>query len=110
MVRQVGCVEQGAWMRWIAIFTNIKDSDVLREKHLQAHLEYFDRMAGTITLAGSTTPPGQSFSNGGVWIIKGVSYEEARRICEEDPFYLAGLREKIEIFAFTVAPRFDELV
>ena len=96
-------------MRWIAIFTNKPDSNDLREAHLEAHLEYF-RAQTRITLAGSTTPHGASHSNGGVWVIKGVTYEEAVRICEDDPFFIAGLRESIEIFAYGMAPQFEELV
>ena len=97
-------------MRWIAILRNVPDRDALREKHLQAHLDYFDQQAGKITLAGSTTVPGESFSNGGVWVLKGVSFDEARRICEQDPFFKAGLRASLDIFEFGVAPKFEQMV
>ncbi len=96
-------------MRWIAIFTNKPDTDALRAEHLAAHLQYFS-LQTKITLAGSTTPHGAKSSNGGVWVINGVTYEMAVKICEEDPFFIVGLRQKIEIFEYGVAPKFEELV
>ncbi len=96
-------------MRWIVIFTNKPDSDDIRQAHLQAHLDYF-KTCTQVTLAGSTTKPGAERSNGGVWIIKGVSHEEAVRICKEDPFFKAGLRASMDILAYTVAPQFEDAV
>lgn len=96
-------------MRWIAIFINKSGTEGLRSQHLQAHLDYFKAQT-KITLAGSTTPHGADDSNGGVWVIKGVSYEEATKICEDDPFFIAGLRQSIELFEYGVAPQFEDLV
>ncbi|HHB83084.1 MAG TPA: hypothetical protein ENK61_06385 [Devosia sp.] len=96
-------------MRWIAIFTNKVNTQKLREAHLQAHLEYFSAQT-KITLAGSTTPHGSSASNGGVWVIKDASYEEALKICEDDPFFIAGLRQRIDLFEYKVAPKFENAV
>lgn len=96
-------------MRWIAIFTNRPDTDALRDEHLAEHLEYFSQH-DEISLAGSTTPYGQEHSTGGVWILKGVSYETAVKICEEDPFFIVGLRQTIDVLEFKIAPKFEERV
>lgn len=96
-------------MRWIAIFTNKPSTDDLRSQHLQAHLDYFKAQT-KITLAGATTPQGADVSTGGVWVINGVTYDEAVKICEEDPFFVAGLRQKIEVLEYRVAPKFENLV
>ncbi len=96
-------------MRWIVIFTNKPDSETLRAQYLNAHLRYFEAQS-KITMAGSTLVPGEEASNGGVWIIKGADYDEARRICEEDPFFKAGLRKDISIFEYRVAPIFESKV
>lgn len=96
-------------MRWIAIFTNKPNTDTLREAHLQAHLAYFAAQSN-ITMAGSTTPVGEQISNGGVWIVKGLTYQETMDLIEQDPFFIAGLREKIEVFDYQVAPQFEEVV
>ncbi len=95
--------------RWIAIITNWPEKNDLREKHLAAHMAFLESHK-EITMAGSTTPFGAEASNGGVWVIKGVSYDEAVKICEDDPFFKVGFRKEITVLEYRVAPWFEELV
>ncbi len=96
-------------MRWIAIFSNRPDTEKLFEENLQAHLDYF-ASCPQISLAGSITPKGERHSTGGVWIIKGLEYDEALALIKRDPFFLAGMREKIDLYSYRVAPQFEDLV
>jgi len=95
--------------RWIAIISNNQEIEDLRQKHLPAHMKYLESHP-EITMAGSTTPNGAATSNGGVWVIKGVSYAEAVKICEDDPFFTVGLRKHVEVLEYRIAPWFEELV
>ncbi len=96
-------------MRWIAIFTNKPDTQKLFEENFEAHMDYF-ASAEEISLAGSITPRGAEHSTGGVWIIKGLEYEKALELIKKDPFYNAGMREKIDLYSYRVAPKFEHLV
>jgi len=96
-------------MRWIAIFTNKPNTEKLSEQYLQAHLEYF-ASSPEISLAGAITPKGAEHSTGGVWIIKGMEYDQAMELIERDPFFVAGMREKIDLYSYRVAPQFEDLV
>ncbi|VAW22049.1 hypothetical protein MNBD_ALPHA12-869 [hydrothermal vent metagenome] len=95
--------------RWIAIITNNQEIGALREKHMKAHMGFLESHP-EITMAGSTTANGAIASNGGVWVIKGVSYAQAVKICEDDPFFKVGMRQNINVFEYRVAPWFEELV
>jgi len=95
--------------RWIAIISNNQEIEDLRKKHIKAHMEFLENHP-EITMAGSTTPNGAAVSNGGVWVIKGVSYAQAVKICEDDPFFKVGLRQKVTVLEYRVAPWFEELV
>jgi len=96
-------------MRWIAIFTNKPDSQELFDKHFDAHMQYFDS-ASAISLAGSITPKGAKNSIGGVWIIKGLEYDKAMDLIKKDPFFIAGMREKIDLYSYRIAPIFEDIV
>jgi len=95
--------------RWIAIITNRPEVDMLREKHLAEHMKFLESHK-EITMAGSTTPYGAAASNGGIWVIKGVSYQQAVKICENDPFFTVGVRQQVTVFEYRVAPWFEEVV
>jgi len=96
-------------MRWIAIFTNKPDTKKLYDEHFQAHLNYFANCP-EISLAGSITPKGAEHSTGGVWVIKGLDYDSAMALIKKDPFFKAGMREKIDLYSYKVAPQFEDLV
>ncbi|MCF6302870.1 MAG: YciI family protein [Devosiaceae bacterium] len=96
-------------MRWIVIFTNKPDTEDLRLRYLAAHMEYF-KNCDMVTLAGATTAHDTEVRTGGVWIIKGVTYDRAVKICEDDPFFKAGLRASMNILSYKVAPQFEETV
>ena len=71
-------------MRWIAIFSNKPDTHDLFKQHFDAHLKYFDD-SPQISLAGSITPKGAEHSTGGIWVIKGLDYDEAMALVKRDP-------------------------
>lgn len=96
-------------MRWIAIFTNKPNSQKLFEEHFDAHMQYFDN-ANAISLAGSITPRGAKNITGGVWIIKGLEYDKAMELIKMDPFFIAGMRDNIDLYSYRVAPKFEDLV
>jgi len=96
-------------MRWIAIFTNKPNTDKLFKEHFDAHMEYFANCP-EISLAGSITPRGEEHSTGGVWIIKGLDYDMAMALIERDPFFKAGMRDRVDLYSYRVAPQFEDLV
>lgn len=96
-------------MRWIAIITNKPDTQVLRDMHMQAHLDYI-ASCPEIALVGATKPFGATEGTGAVWIIKDATYEDAIRICENDPFFVAGIRQSVDVLEYEVAPKFEDLV
>lgn len=75
-----------------AIFEDRADPDAIRAAHEAAHLAWLDRHRAAVRMAGALRPASGATPTGGLWLIEASDIEEARRICEEDPFFRAGLR------------------
>jgi len=78
--------------RWVAIFEDDPARIGVRSTHDQAHFAYLDRHRDRILIAGGLRPaPGEPHS-GGLWVMEVETREEAVRLCENDPYFLQGLR------------------
>jgi uncharacterized protein YciI len=70
---------------------------------LPAHLEYMIRLEkeGVVFASGPLTSSGAPPAGEGMTVLRVASAEEARRIAEQDPFYVAGLRT-VEVREWTL--------
>jgi uncharacterized protein YciI len=75
-----------------AIFEDRADPEAIRAANEAAHLAWLDRHRAEVRIAGALRPEAGAMPTGGLWIIEAKDMEEARRICEDDPFFRAGLR------------------
>lgn len=98
--------------RWVAIFEDhsAEIGGPIRSDHAQAHFDYLAEHAAKIRIGGGLRDnPGEWFV-GGLWILDGVSRDEAVRLCEDDPYFKLGLRKSYRLYAWGKAPCFGEVV
>ena len=71
--------------------------------HLPAHLEYMieNEKKGIVFASGPLTEADGSQRGRGLTVVRAASMDDARRIAEQDPFYLNGVRT-FEIREWTV--------
>lgn len=69
----------------------------LREKLLQAHFEFLDRVKDRVLVPGSMREVPTDRPLGGLWIIEAENEEEVRDIFKDDPFWTNGLRASVRI-------------
>ncbi len=62
--------------------------------HLPAHLQYMIALEkrGVLFASGPFAEPDGSARGNGLTIVRAQSFDEARRLGEADPFFVAGLR------------------
>jgi uncharacterized protein YciI len=94
--------------RWAAIFTDNPDAAAVRDTQRQAHFDYLARHADRILLAGGLRPSEDGWWSGGLWIIEAGTRAEAAALCEEDPFFVHGLRRGYELQLWGRAPCYGE--
>lgn len=98
-------------MRWIAIFTDNPNALDIRESNAQAHFDYLERHRDKIRLAGGVRDEPELPPDGGMWILDNIAgREEAVRLCEDDPFFTAGLRQSYVLKAWGFAPCYADVV
>lgn len=97
-------------MRWAAIFSDREDGADIRAAHMEAHRAFLRENKGRIVLAGArrSHPEGQPV--GGLWIFEAETRAEVEGIIAMDPFQIHGLRATTEIYAWGVAPGFEDMV
>lgn len=96
-------------MHWLAIFTDDPERRELRPQLLNAHLEYLRAHVETIRLAGAIRHDPNSPWEGAVWIVAADNRNEVARLCEEDPFFIQGLRSGYQVFQWGRAPHFGAI-
>ncbi len=80
-----------------AIFEDRGDPAAIRDANEAAHLAWLDRHRAQVRMAGALRAEAGAMPTGGLWIIEAKDIEEARHICEEDPFFKAGLRTSFRL-------------
>jgi hypothetical protein len=94
-------------MRWVAIFEDDPGADWVRQQHADEHFDYLARHRDRIVLAGGLRPgPGEWYC-GGLWVLEVDSREEAAALCEQDPYFVRGLRTGYRLCAWGKAPIYE---
>jgi uncharacterized protein YciI len=76
------------------------NSGKLRADTRQAHLEYLDKIAGVLKLAGPFLADDGETMNGSLWIVEAKDKAEATRLAEGDPYAKVGLFESQTVTPF----------
>ena len=98
-------------MRWVAIFTDRPGALDIRAANAPAHFDYLERHRDKIRLAGGVRDEPGGPPDGGLWILDNIADRmEAVRLCEEDPFFTAGLRQSYVLKAWGFAPCYADVV
>jgi uncharacterized protein YciI len=79
------------------------ESQAARAGATPAHLRWVESMLGHIALAGPLYSDDGRRMIGSLYVFRTGSLEQARAWLETDPFYAAGLWEKIELRPFLPA-------
>lgn len=80
----------------------------LRNAILQAHLDWLALQRDTILIAGSLREAPNEGAVGGLWIVRAADRAQVEALIQTDPFWMQGLRERVEIHSWHRA--FDEPV
>jgi len=97
-------------MRWVAIFTDRPGALAIREASAAAHFDYLEAHRDQIRLAGGVRDEPGGPPDGGLWILDNIrDRAEAVRLCEEDPFFRAGLRQSYVLKAWGFAPCYADV-
>lgn len=97
-------------MRWAAIFSDIADGAALRADHTEAHQAYLREHKGSILLAGAMRPEPGGTPKGGLWIFEADTRADVEAIIALDPFQIHGLRATTDIYAWSTAPGYEDMV
>ncbi|WP_454736659.1 YciI family protein [Cupriavidus necator] len=81
---------------------------LLRSTYLQAHIDWLRQHRESILIAGSLRDAPDAGAVGGLWIVRASNRSEIESLIQSDPFWIHGLRERVEIHSWHRA--FDELV
>ena len=98
-------------MRWVAIFEDRPGALDIRAAQSEAHFDYLEQHRDQIRLAGGVRDEPGGPPDGGLWILDNIADRaEAVRLCEEDPFFVAGLRRSYVLKAWGFAPCYADVV
>ena len=84
-------------------FTDKTNSAGLRKEKLKEHLAWLKEHKDVIPAAGSLREKEDGLPIGGCWIIEAETRDEVEILIHTDPFWMAGLREEIEILHWSLA-------
>ena len=90
-------------MAFIALCSDDPGRAEARQAELQAHLDYMAGIADKVLIAGPLNLTGSENFNGSVFVYAVDTEDEARELLEHDPYFRAGLYNRVEYAAFTPA-------
>ena len=95
-------------MLFVIFFKDIQDSELIRERCMDAHISWLIERRDSVLLAGSLREEADLNPRGALWVVEAESKREAAKIFESDPFWTNGMRQKVEIYHWSKA--FEEKV
>ena len=90
-------------MLFMAEFGPHADKPGVLEEQLEPHLEYLKQVHGKVLLSATKHAPDGNKAAGFVWLIEAESEDEAKQLCQADPFWTAGLRTSFQLSRLTKA-------
>ena len=92
-------------MLFAVIFTDHSGKSEIRNKHIQAHIDWLEANKSLILIGGSLRHELGQVPKGGLWIADAESKSQLEEVLKTDPFYVFGLRESYEILHWSKANR-----
>lgn len=93
----------GYLMLFAVIFKDKFNTSELRQLHLAGHLAWLDLHKDLIRVGGSLRSELNQTPLGGLWIVESDSKKTILDLIETDPFWMAGLRQSVDIFHWSKA-------
>lgn len=90
-------------MLFVVRFEDKPNSLEQRKAKLDLHLAWLDEHKANVLVGGSLRHSPEAAPEGGLWIVEASSREDIMHLIETDPFWLAGLRESVEILHWSKA-------
>jgi uncharacterized protein len=90
-------------MLFAVIFKDKANSAELRKSHLAAHIAWLDLHQSIVRIGGSLRSELNHTPAGGLWIVEVDSKKTILDLIETDPFWIAGLRQSVEVFHWSKA-------
>ncbi len=81
-------------------FHDIPGQTHVRTSHFEAHIDWLDGHRDRILIAGSLREADSEAPVGGLWIVSAANKLEVEALLQSDPFWVHGLREKVEIHSW----------
>ena len=79
----------------------------LRRQHRDDHHAYLRRHRDVIRMAGATMDEAADVYSGGLWVVEGVTRQQARALAEASPFFVTGVHVGCEVLWWGSAPGFE---
>jgi len=92
-------------MPWAVVCTDRSDidTDALRRLHRDAHFGYIESILERLLVAGPMIDPASGQYRSSLFIYRADNEDEARRLLENDPYFRAGIYERITYQSFVPA-------
>ena len=84
-------------MLYIVQFEDKADMGELREKLLQSHFDFLDKMKDRVLVPGSMREVPGDKPLGGLWIVDAADEADVKEIFKDDPFWTTGMRASYRI-------------
>lgn len=85
-------------MTWFMVrFTDRSDRLDVRARHGEAHLRWLAEHADRIRLGGPLRARAEGDPVGAMWLVEAEDAEAVKAMIDTDPFWIHGLRERVEI-------------
>ncbi|WP_394564455.1 hypothetical protein C1N58_20635 [Pantoea sp. SGAir0180] len=78
-------------------FYDRADRANIRKTHMEAHLQWLECAKSSVLIAGSPREHATAHPDGALWIVDAASKEAVEALLKQDPFWLEGLRQNVEI-------------
>lgn len=90
-------------MLFLVRFTDRPDSYPLRQRLLEAHIDWCARHRESVLVAGSLRVEPDAAPIGGAWVVEAQSKAAVEALMQTDPFWTGGLRAGVEILHWSKA-------